>query len=110
MRSMRRCRVIDGYEPPSASAASFEPRAGVGRAITEAPRGSLYHAYETDERGLIRSARIVPPTSQNQARIEADLRELVPEIIQRTQAEATLAVRNGDSQLRPVHLLLHALS
>jgi coenzyme F420-reducing hydrogenase alpha subunit len=93
-------RVIDNYQPPAAPAASFEMRSGVGRAITEAPRGLLYHAFETDERGLIHSARIVPPTSQNQARIEADLRELVPELIQRSQAEAThmceMAVRNYD--------------
>ena len=93
-------RVIDGYQPPGAPAASFEVRAGVGRAITEAPRGSLYHAFETDERGLIHSARIVPPTSQNQARIEADLRELVPEIIQHPQAVMTrmceMAIRNYD--------------
>ena len=72
-------RVIDAYQPPPVPAASFEVRSGVGRAITEAPRGLLYHAFETDERGLIHSARIVPPTSQNQARIEADLRELVPD-------------------------------
>jgi sulfhydrogenase subunit alpha len=93
-------RVIDTYQPPPAPAAAFELRSGVGRAITEAPRGSLYHAFETDERGLIRSARIVPPTSQNQARMEADLRELVPDVIQRSQAEATrmceMAIRNYD--------------
>jgi len=93
-------RVIDGYQPPPAPAASFEVCSGVGRAITEAPRGSLYHAFETDEHGLIHSARIVPPTSQNQARIEADLRELVPDVIQRGQAEATrmceTAIRNYD--------------
>ena len=93
-------RVIDAYQPPAAPAASFEVRSGVGRAITEAPRGSLYHAFETDQRGLIRSARIVPPTAQNQAQIEADLRELVPDLIQRSQAEAThlceMAIRNYD--------------
>ena len=93
-------RIIESYEPPSAPAVSFETRAGVGRAITEAPRGSLYHAYETDEQGLIRSARIVPPTSQNQARIEADLRELVPDIVRSTRTEATraceMAIRNYD--------------
>jgi sulfhydrogenase subunit alpha len=92
--------VIDGYQPPTVPAVSFEMRSGVGRAITEAPRGSLYHAFETDERGLIQSARIVPPTSQNQARIEADLRALVPDLIQRSQAEAThmceVAIRNYD--------------
>jgi sulfhydrogenase subunit alpha len=93
-------RIIDSYEPPSRPAAPFETRAGIGRAVTEAPRGSLFHSYETDEHGLIRSARIVPPTSQNQARIEADLRELVPEIIRSTRAEATraceMAIRNYD--------------
>lgn len=93
-------RIIEGYEPPRAPSASFEPRAGVGRAVTEAPRGSLYHVYEADEQGLIRSARIVPPTSQNQARIEADLRELVPDIVHSTQSEATraceMAIRNYD--------------
>jgi coenzyme F420-reducing hydrogenase alpha subunit len=93
-------RVIDAYQPPSAPAASFEMRAGLGRAITEAPRGSLYHAFETDERGLIRSARIVPPTAQNQAQIEADLRQLAPELLQRSRIEATrmceVAIRNYD--------------
>ncbi len=93
-------RIIDTYEPPSAPAAKFELRAGTGCAITEAPRGALYHAYETDERGVIRSARIVPPTSQNQARIEADLRELIPQLIERSHVEATraceMAIRNYD--------------
>ena len=81
-------------------AATWAPRAGVGRAVTEAPRGSLYHAYETDERGMIRSAHIVPPTAQNQAQIEADLRALVPAILPLSRAEATrrceMVIRNYD--------------
>jgi sulfhydrogenase subunit alpha len=93
-------RIIDSYEPPPMPAVVFTPRPGIGRAITEAPRGSLYHAYESDAEGLVRTARIVPPTSQNQAQIEADLRELVPEILQRSRAEAThaceTAIRNYD--------------
>ena len=93
-------RIIDAYEAPAVPAAPFAPRAGIGRAITEAPRGMLYQAYETDDRGLIRSARIVPPTSQNQAQMEADLRELAPAILRRSQAEATrlceTAIRNYD--------------
>jgi coenzyme F420-reducing hydrogenase alpha subunit len=93
-------RIINAYEPPAAPAAPFTARAGIGRAITEAPRGMLYQAYETDDRGLIRSARIVPPTSQNQAQMEADLRELAPAILSRSQAEAThlceTVIRNYD--------------
>ena len=39
-----------------------------GTAPREAPRGLLYHRYELDADGTILGARIVPPTSQNQAR------------------------------------------
>ena len=52
-------------------------RAGVGPGATEAPRGVLFHRYAIDAEGLITSARIVPPTSQNQASIEDDLRRFV---------------------------------
>jgi sulfhydrogenase subunit alpha len=93
-------RIIDAYEPPTAPYTPFSPRAGIARAVTEAPRGSLYHVYETDEQGIIRFARIVPPTSQNQAQIEADLRALAPAILHRTLADATrlceTAIRNYD--------------
>jgi coenzyme F420-reducing hydrogenase alpha subunit len=43
--------------------------------IFEPPRGLLYHRYRIDERGLIADAKIVPPTSQNQKRIEAEALE-----------------------------------
>lgn len=50
------------------------PRAGTGFGCTEAPRGTLWHRYDVAHDGRIEIARIVPPTSQNQARIEQDLR------------------------------------
>ena len=53
------------------------PRAGEGFGASEAPRGILFHRYVLDDDGIIRDAQIVPPTSQNQAGIEADLRALV---------------------------------
>ncbi|WP_297529758.1 Ni/Fe hydrogenase subunit alpha [Thiohalobacter sp.] len=66
--------LLSHYAQPQRSAADWSPRAGVAVAGTEAPRGLLWHRYELDASGAVRSARIVPPTSQNQARIEADLR------------------------------------
>jgi sulfhydrogenase subunit alpha len=66
-------RIIDAYEEPECPAVATTPRAGVGFGATEAPRGLLYHRYELDEAGLIASAKIVPPTSQNQGSIEDDL-------------------------------------
>jgi len=70
-------RLITSYEQPEAPAVAIEPGAGVGFGCTEAPRGILYHRYQLDESGTIFEARIVPPTSQNQAMIEEDLRDLV---------------------------------
>ncbi len=64
-------------QPPAhaPAAAAVSPRAGTGFGCTEAPRGILWHRYEVDAAGLIVEADIVPPTSQNQARIEQDLRQ-----------------------------------
>ena len=37
--------------------------------MVEAPRGTLFHHYETDQRGLIRLANLVVATGNNAARI-----------------------------------------
>jgi coenzyme F420-reducing hydrogenase alpha subunit len=66
-------RIIGHYEEPDAPAVPVEPRAAAGFAATEAPRGLLYHRYRLAVDGSIAEARIVPPTSQNQASIEEDL-------------------------------------
>ncbi len=93
-------RIVDLYEPPAQPRAAWTARAGSGWAATEAPRGTLYHRYTVDERGLIASAKIVPPTSQNLKRMEDDLWRFVPRVLDRPVEEITLrceqAVRNYD--------------
>jgi F420-non-reducing hydrogenase large subunit len=49
-------------------------RAGVGYAFVEAPRGLLFHSYEIDDRGIIKAANIVAPTTFNHKSIEKNLR------------------------------------
>ncbi len=66
-------RIIAEYEPPALAAVALEPRDGTGFGCTEAPRGICWHRYEFEASGTIRRVRIVPPTSQNQPSIEADL-------------------------------------
>ena len=44
-----------------------KPTVGVG--IVEAPRGTLIHHYETDERGLITKANLIVATQNNAGRI-----------------------------------------
>ncbi len=66
-------RVIAEYDPPAFAAVGLEPREGTGFGCTEAPRGICWHHYDFEAGGTIRRVRIVPPTSQNQPSIEADL-------------------------------------
>ncbi len=66
-------RLIDAYEPPEPASVLVPPREAAGFGCTEAPRGLLYHRYRLAADGTITDAKIVPPTSQNQRVIEADL-------------------------------------
>jgi coenzyme F420-reducing hydrogenase alpha subunit len=65
-------QILQNYQPGPA-AMEVSPVAGWGAHVTEAPRGLIYHHYQMDEAGHVVSGCIVPPTSQNQARIEQDL-------------------------------------
>jgi coenzyme F420-reducing hydrogenase alpha subunit len=93
-------RLIAAYEPPDRPAIAVEPREGTGFGATEAPRGLLYHRYRLAADGTIDQAKIVPPTSQNQASIEADLASYIggfldlPDEALRHRCEQT--VRNYD--------------
>ncbi len=77
-----------------------EPRAGVGAHGTEAPRGICWHEYRTDAGGMIASARIIPPTSQNQASIEEDLKILAQHVVDLDDEDVALRceqlIRNYD--------------
>jgi sulfhydrogenase subunit alpha len=67
-------RLIRGYEEPDRPFESFEPKAGAAAWATEAPRGILIHRYETDNKGRVRAATIIPPTSQNLGHMEKNIR------------------------------------
>ncbi|MFH1387527.1 MAG: Ni/Fe hydrogenase subunit alpha [bacterium] len=67
-----------------------KPGNGVG--AVEVPRGILFHNYEVDEKGIITKANCIIPTSQNVNSIEQDMKKLVPEILDRSDEEITLAL------------------
>lgn len=92
--------LVKAYTPPTTAFKEGTLRAGEGHGVSEAPRGLLYHRYRIDEEGLITDARIVPPTSQNQLRMEEDLRVLIPRILHLEDAPIQhlleQAIRNYD--------------
>lgn len=92
--------IVEHYQPPQPPRVAYVPRAGQGAAATEAPRGLLYHDYAVEADGCLASARIIPPTSQNQAQIERDLWQLAQRLLPADDARLALAceqaVRNYD--------------
>jgi coenzyme F420-reducing hydrogenase alpha subunit len=93
-------RIIGAYERPDRPFVEVPARAGTGHGVSEAPRGLLYHRYELDGDGLIRAATIIPPTSQNLAAIEYDLRRVIGANLDRDDASLTAlcerTIRNHD--------------
>ncbi len=93
-------RIIENYEEPAKPAIDLPIKAGIGHAATEAPRGLLYHRYEIDAEGMIVDARLVPPTSQNQPSIEADLAAVATPLVDQPddviRARCEQSIRNYD--------------
>jgi coenzyme F420-reducing hydrogenase alpha subunit len=93
-------RLIRAYQPPDPPSVDVTPRAATGCGCTEAPRGLLYHRYAISQDGTVTDAKIVPPTSQNQRVIEADLRDFAAARLglphERLTAECEQAVRSYD--------------
>jgi sulfhydrogenase subunit alpha len=75
-------------------------RAGFGAAITEAPRGSLYHSYLLDNNGIVQKADLVPPTAHNANNVEKDMHEflltILDEPIEEIKRKCEMLVRAYD--------------
>ena len=82
--------VLQDYRPIGPARMTYQYRESVGCAATEAPRGLLYHRYNVGANGSVVEAKIVPPTSQNQAQIESDLRRYLPQIVNQTDEQVAL--------------------
>jgi sulfhydrogenase subunit alpha len=56
----------------------YDIKAGKGVGSIEAPRGTLYHYYELDKKGNVKSANIITPTAQLISNMEEDLKKYIP--------------------------------
>jgi len=59
------------------------PREGVG--VIEAPRGTLFHHYQSDERGIIQKANLIVATQNNAARIAMSVEKAARGLISKGQ-------------------------
>ncbi len=60
---------------------SVTPRAARGIGSVEAPRGTLFHDYTTDEDGLIRHVNLLVATCQNNSAINLSVRQAAQALI-----------------------------
>jgi len=67
-----------------------KPSEGSGAAMTEAPRGLLYHEYKVNRMGVIEKANIVTPTAYNFLSLEENLKKLVDANIDKPAEEISL--------------------
>lgn len=56
-----------------------EPNEGVG--VVEAPRGTLYHHYKTDKKGLVEKANLIVGTTNNHAAITLSIKKAAESLI-----------------------------
>ena len=61
------------------------PSVGIG--VVEAPRGTLFHHYETDENGLIRKANLIVATQGNSARMAMGVEKSAKALIHQGKAD-----------------------
>jgi len=76
------------------------PRAATGVGCVEAPRGTLIHEYETDEKGLIKKANLIVGTTHNNAPINMSVKQA-----------ATMLIKNGaydEEMLNKVEMAVRA--
>jgi len=60
------------------------PKEGVG--VVEAPRGTLFHHYQTDERGLVRKVNLIVATGNNNAAMCISIKQAAQGFIQNGKA------------------------
>ncbi|WP_075186441.1 Ni/Fe hydrogenase subunit alpha [Teredinibacter haidensis] len=72
-------RILKNYQRPKHACVDVTPKPGIARHCTEAPRGMIFHQFKIDGNGKVETACMIPPTSQNQASIEANLKNAVLE-------------------------------
>ncbi|GAB4291707.1 MAG: Ni/Fe hydrogenase subunit alpha [Coriobacteriia bacterium] len=70
----------------------FTVRAGSGVGATEAPRGTLYHAYRIDDDGFVTAGDVITPTAQNLGNLEADMRAFAPTVVDEPRERFILLV------------------
>lgn len=100
MHAPKRCELFGNMNRPIARAPKHRIVRALAKPVPKRHAVFCITATSFDDDGLIRTAKIVPPTSQNQSRIEQDLWNFAPRVANLPLEDATWkceqAARNCD--------------
>ena len=79
--------LLDKLKVEKEDVAKINVKAGHGIAANEAPRGTLWHEYKTDNSGTITFANIITPTSQFLRNLSEDIAAYVQQLLDRNASK-----------------------
>ncbi|MBS3051927.1 MAG: nickel-dependent hydrogenase large subunit [Candidatus Aenigmarchaeota archaeon] len=82
--------LLEANEFKEESKPEVKIKEGQGIGVIEAPRGTLYYMLSVNSEGKIKFGNLVIPTAQNQIKMENDIRELIPQILDKNREEIEL--------------------
>ena len=80
-RLLELCQDKEITDPNVRTIPTATPDEGVG--VVEAPRGTLYHHYQTDEKGLIRKVNLIVATVQNNPAMNMSIKKAAQGLIKK---------------------------
>ena len=83
------CKDIEVKKEPIEK---LKVKSGIGVGAIEVPRGTLWHEYILNNKGVITNANIITPTAQNLLNIQEDIREFVPSVLHKNKKDIILGI------------------
>ena len=65
----------------------------IGIGVVEAPRGTLYHHLDLDDKGIVRFANLCIPTQQNIIHLEKDIAKYVEQMLQEKKSKEEISMQ-----------------
>ncbi len=88
---LRLCQDPEITDPNVRTIPTATPDEGVG--VIEAPRGTLFHHYQTDEHGMTKKVNLIVATGNNNAAMCMSIKKVAQALIQKSK-EATEGILN----------------
>ena len=84
--------ICDRLEVKNEPIDKLKVKAGKGVGAIEVPRGTLWHEYTLNNKGMITDVDIITPTVQNLLNIQEDIREFVPLVVNKKKKDIIMAI------------------